>query len=144
MTFELLGPAIENLRKKVIPERVAAATNEVAVVLLDGLVQFTPVDTTKALSNWQVGLGDALSGVIPARVPGVGGSTKAAAAAETVAAGRRALTNRRVGTEIHVANNAPYIELLNDGTHSAQPGNFVAKARVLAQVQIRNTKIDLS
>lgn len=142
MTFDLLAPAIRKLRKD-IPERVAEATNEVAIVFLESVIRFTPVDTTKALSNWQVSLNEATEGVIGARVPGVAGSTKAASAAEAVAAGRRELRNRRVGIEIHISNNAPYIDLLNDGSISEQPGNFVAKARVLTEIQIRNTKIKL-
>ena len=53
--------------------RVAVSTAE---TILGDLVYKTPVDTSQALSNWQVSLGSPIDNKIPPYFPGEGGSMR--------------------------------------------------------------------
>lgn len=142
MTFELLPAAMADLQRR-IPLIVAEATNQVAEDIHFTAADNTPVDTTKALSNWRVGVGGAPGGVIGPQVPGLGGATKQASLAATVAEGKTEMEGRRVGIPIHISNNAPYIEGLNNGSISQQPGAFVQLAELAGQRKIAATRLNL-
>ena len=142
MTFELLPAAIGRLHKRVYRE-VNKATQKVAAVILETAADGTPVDTTQALSNWQVGKGSGPNSFIGPRVPGSAGSTKLASLRITVDQGKYAMKNRVVGSTIHIVNNAPYIDGLNDGTISRQPAGFVQKAMLAGDSQLAATRLDL-
>lgn len=143
MTIHNLSAAIKKLRER-IPVAVNEATKEVAIEILSVAASNTPVDTTKAISNWQIGVGSAPSGVVPPHVPGSAGSTKGQSLAITVDKGKAKLVNRKVGSDIHVTNNADHIDGLNDGTISKQPGQFVQKAELAGTIKIANTKLRLT
>jgi len=116
---------------------------KVASVILETAAANTPVDTTQALSNWQIGIGSGPSSFIGPKVPGKFGSTKPASLTITVREGKSAMKGRTVGSEIHIVNNAPYIDGLNDGTISRQPSAFVQKAILAGNNQLAATRLDL-
>lgn len=140
MTFDLLAGQISKIRKQ-IPEEVNKATQKVAKVILETAAGNTPVDTTKAISNWQVTQNRSASSILGPKVPGTKGSTRQASLQITIDEGVAAMKGRRVGTEIHIANNAPYIDGLNDGSSRTQPGAFVEKANLAGRIQIQQTQI---
>ena len=98
------------------------------------LVSATPVDTGRARSNWMVQLGSASS---ETRDPMPEGQLLSEAAA-TISAYRS--TPAGPGPEIHITNNLPYIQRLNEG-HSAQaPAAFVEQAIQVAYSAVRKAK----
>ena len=104
-----------------------------ARVILRQLAYNTPVDTSEALSNWLVGIGGKVSGVIPARVPGSKGSTQRFSAEETIAEGLRAIDEAQPGQSIFISNNTPQIVPLNYGQHSQQGYGFVEYSLLYAR-----------
>lgn len=143
MTFANLASAIASLRAE-IPKLVSVETVKIAKVVLKVASENTPVDTTKAISNWQVGVGNAPTNVLNPYVPGSGGSTQIASIIATNNVGAAKLNRRKYGQTIHIVNNADYIEGLNDGSISRQPGGFVEKAIVAGNKALLAANIDLS
>ena len=113
-----------------------AAKRRKAVAVVRYLAYHTPVDTSKALSNWQVGIGGPVSTVRQAFFHGEHGSTLSASAENTINYAKAVLEEVKAGEPIYISNLLPYIRVLNDGTHSKQPGGFVEAAMLIA----RNTK----
>lgn len=118
------------LRKelRVIQKKIDFIVKDVANTVLESLVDNTPVDTSQALSNWIVTIDGPGFGTRAAFVLGKGGSSKAASASQTVSVGKAVIGLKRPGESIFITNNLDYIEQLNAGTISAQPGQFVEKA----------------
>lgn len=105
--------------------RKAALAADAAVVLA------TPVDTGRARSNWLVELDVAAIGTIPPYVPGSGlgvGETENASRAMEQGAGVIAKYKADKNREIHITNNLPYIQRLNEGSSQQAPENFVEQA----------------
>lgn len=112
-----------------------------ATAILKDLVTVTPVDTSQALSNWQIGLGEAPSGKLPPYSPGLGGSTADKSAAAAIRAGIAILQKKKPGVTIFITNNLPYIRRLNDGYSKQAPAGFVERSaligRKIAEVKIK-------
>jgi hypothetical protein len=131
-------------RATVIPQRVAEIKKQVASAVLTRVVLDTPVDTSRAKSNWQVNLGSAAVGTIPAHEPGHAGSTAAASEQETIRQGQSVIAGAKAGVDIHITNNLPYIGLLNDGWSTQAPAGFVQSAAIDASHVVQNAKIIVS
>ena len=143
MTFSLLPSAIRSLGERITRE-VNRVVKEVAKEILETAADGTPVDTTKALSNWQVGVGSTPVGVLGPRVPGLGGVTKAASLSATVNDGVGKMQGRKVGVPIHIANNAHYIDGLNDGSISKKGDHFVEDALVQGRIRLSTSRLRLN
>lgn len=130
----LLGLA-QRLEKKI--ERIEEDANQrsirVGIGILEDLVNVTPVDTSKALSNWQVGIGARPQRDIPAYVFGMFGSTREASASQAILRGTTALKSKKPGQTIYISNLTPYIGDLDRGSSRQFAGNFKARARLLAR-----------
>ena len=137
MSFDLLPAAIKVLSKR-IPKVVALATNRVAYEMHESIIDSTRVDTSKAISNWQVSVGIGNSSYIPAHVEGKAGSTWATSRHTSLTKGGQAVKGRKVGTDIHIVNNAPYIEKIEDA-----PG-YESVAALAFRVQVAATNLRLS
>lgn len=115
-----------------LPERVSRIAAEVADEIMHVLEapppEGTPVDTSKALSNFQVGLGTPVSDVIGPLVPGQKGSTQAASSTAALAIAAETLTLKKPGETIYISNALPYIRRLNDEGYSKQSDHFVERA----------------
>ena len=103
------------------------------IAVLRDLVGVTPVDTSKALSNWQVGLGQRPISAIPAYVTGVKGSTRATSAEQAIAQGTALLRSKKPGQTVYISNLTPYIKELDTGSSRQFAGGFKARARIVAR-----------
>ena len=101
----------------------------VATVMLEQLVYTTPVDTSKAESNWQVSIGTpAAGGALPPFYPGVKGSTAEASAQAAIDAGMAVLKTKQPGETIYISNVTPYIKALNGGSSRQAAPGFIERA----------------
>lgn len=125
----------ERLEKKAksVDKSASDAAVKVALTIVGDLAYQTPVDTSKALSNWIVTLDAPTSEKIKPHFPGQKGSTYRASAAETLADAKRVLTNKKPGQAVYISNNQPYIKRLNDEGYSPQNDHFVERAVLLGR-----------
>jgi len=130
-----------------MPKRIETAANKVAVSVSAfveaELTMVTPVDTTKALSNWIVSIGVPAYNDIGARVPGYFGYTATASRAATLAAAQAALAMKRPGQLVYIGNNAPYIRDLNNGSSKQEPAGFVERAAMRGRNKVATYKLNL-
>lgn len=119
------------IRAKRIEENADALVRKVALAVDTAVVMATPVDEGRARSNWQVGIGEAPEGIKEPYSPGKGGDTGAANAQEAIEQGKRIIHRYTKGSTIHITNNLPYIQRLNDGWSAQAPAGFVEKAVVI-------------
>lgn len=119
-------------------------TREAASIVVDVLVDRTPIDTTKAVSNWQVGINRPVRTIIPPHFPGKLKSTEYASTRETKNLAEEKIKEYVKHGVIYVSNHVPYIQGLNNGTISAQASGFVEAAVVSAQLRLQNLKINVS
>ena len=109
-------------------EFTAAETRSVVFETLKELGNSTPVDTTNARSNYQVGIGIAPQGE-------VGITSQASMVAKGLAVLRRYKTVDQ--GEVFLVNNVPYIGVLNAGSSTQAPAGFIDSAitRAIAKAQ---------
>lgn len=121
----------------VIEEAPNKVASSVALLLVDGLTTDTPVDTSKAISNWLLSLDDPVFIELDAYFEGLRGSTATASKAEAVSFAESKLKNKKPGQDIFIANNAPYIRDLNDGSSAQAPALFIERRAFLVRQQIK-------
>lgn len=123
-------------RAEQIKVEASNAAVSAAMTIVGDLAFTTPVDTSEAVSNWQVTLGSPTSSNIAPHFPGELGSTRNASAAETIAQAKATLSGKKPGQPIYITNNTPYISDLNNGTSRQQPAGFVERAVLLGRLQL--------
>ncbi len=132
-------------RIKVRAAKVVTNTDKlvrsVALAADQAIVSGTPVDTGRARSNWIVQLDSASDSVIEAYAPGKKGVTAAANTQAAIDQGEAVIHNYQSGKEIHITNNLPYIQELNDGSSKQAPANFVESAVQAAVAKINAARI---
>lgn len=135
-----LANRLEKVATK-LDETASDAAVKVASEILKDLLNVTPVDTSKALSNWQIGLGSPPDARLKPYFPGLGGSTQEASANAALKAGLDVLKGKKAGVTIYITNNLPYIRRLNDGYSKQAPAGFVERAvligRKKAEIKIK-------
>ena len=91
----------------------------VALDIDSALVLTTPVDTGRARSNWQVSIGKTAAGTID----------EIKSPSETIGNAKSELAKLRDSDDrIHITNNLPYIQRLNEGWSPQQPAGYVDTA----------------
>ena len=117
-------------RANTLGDNLTKTVRRVAITADAALVLGTPVDTGRARSNWIVALGAPASQVIEPYSPGKAGSTEGANTQAALDQGESVITDYVAGQdmEIHITNNLPYIQRLNDGYSAQAPANFVETA----------------
>lgn len=120
-------------KAKAIDKTVSDMAVKVAMNLLNTLVYRTPVDTSAALSNWQVRLDSPAMNFIQPYVPGYNGYTQTASAAQTLLVGNAVLENKKPGQTIYISNSTPYIRKLNSGSSRQAPAGFVEASVLVAR-----------
>lgn len=136
-----LASQMSKMAKEVEKESAKHASS-LALIILRIVPSETPVDTSKAISNWQVGIGSPPNSQIEAHFEGLAGSTYSSSLERTYDLGSKKLKNRKVGQVIYISNNADYIGKLNAGSSKQAPQGFI-EAGVLKAVSIfRNSKND--
>lgn len=136
-------------RPKRLAEKLSRTSVVLAQMLVDELVSVTPegtpVDTSKALSNWQITLDSPNASEIDAHFPGSKKSTYTQSAEATRQAAKVVLKSKKAGQKLYVSNAAPYIHDLNyNGTSKQSPMFFVneavEKVRLMAPLVYRGIK----
>lgn len=74
--------------------------------VLDVATSLTVIDTSKAVSNWQVSLDSPINIGIGAHVKGKGGETGSASITVAKTDARNELINKKVGQSIFIVNNS--------------------------------------
>lgn len=120
------------VRAEDVQHRADELTRKVALAIDQAIVMGTPVDTGRARSNWIVQLDDAPDTVIPPYSPGEAGSTSGANTQAALDQGQRTIQGYTTGRVIHIVNNLPYIQRLNDGWSRQAPAHYVEKATLEA------------
>lgn len=108
-----------------------------AIAIVRELLQSTPVDTTEALSNWQV-TGGAVSGPIPPHVPGKAGATRAASLGIAFQAAEQAVAANRHSDVLVIFNAAGHIRKLNEGSSAQAPAGFIERAILVGKLAARS------
>jgi hypothetical protein len=130
-------PALE----KAVNEKV----KETVLDLQSELVRVTPVDTSQALSNWQVELHAKTPGSRPAFRVGMKGSTATYSRQQAMSKARGAVKSRKNGVPVFTSNELDYMEELNNPpgkSRQAAPGFIeAATRRVWARSKQRKLKI---
>lgn len=123
-----------------IENKASSIASECALKIVDNLAHVTPVDTSKALSNWIVTLDEpAYFSILPYSV-GFKGSTQSESASQTVEQAKKVLADKKPGQKIFITNNLRYIRVLNDGSSDQTSAGFVERAELIGRKFIANVK----
>lgn len=141
-SLDNLARRLERLSDRLVENRTKLV-KKVAVTVDQAIVTATPVDSGRARSNWIVSIGAPVTAPIPAYSEGKGGSTAAANTAAATAQAQAVIGSYRgaAGQEIHITNNLPYIQKLNDGSSAQAPANFVESAINEGLTAVRNSNL---
>lgn len=104
-----------------------------ALTIVGDLVYHTPVDTSQALSNWDVTVGAPADDPHGPYFAGKHGSTLQQSAAQALTVAKQTLKDKKPGQPIFIANNLPYIVPLNRGSSAQVPAGFVERAVLLGR-----------
>lgn len=128
-----LAARMDALATRIAEDSNQRAVNAAEAILKDLVFVATPVDTSTALSNWQVGLGAPDAQYRFPFFAGEKGSTRGQSAQAAYAEGVKKLQAKKPGETIYISNATPYIKQLDEGS-SAQfrfPGGFKARAAIV-------------
>lgn len=126
---------------KDVKKRINRFKINFAKTILFLLVERTPVDTSKALSNWIVGLGKQKDRKIEAHKIGVSGSTQSISAGVTMSLGGAIIQRAKVGEIVYITNNVDYIELLNMGYSTQAERHYIQHCVADAVERMKREKI---
>lgn len=110
--------------KKEYAGRIDTLVQKVSFDLFSKVIMRSPVDKGTFRNNWQVGINQKPSGVVTGKDPGAvnqtgAGSSKAKGKAEGITA------KAKGGDVVHMVNNLPYAERIEDGYSPQAPGGVV-------------------
>lgn len=120
---------------------VTRVVRKTALVADQAVVTGTPVDTGRARSNWITRMGEAEDSTIDPYSPGEGGSTGPQNTQAAIEQCQRVVASYQLGGNIHITNNLPYIQRLNDGHSQQAPANFVETAVLEAVEAVKKEKV---
>ena len=109
-----------------------------AKYLVAELIKETPVDTSRALSNWLINFGAPSNAGTIDFVPGVAGSTEGTNTAAAIQRAHTILDGKIPGEAIYISNVVRYIVYLNQGTSKQAPALYVENAILRAKVALRS------
>lgn len=153
-TLTDLADQMDALAKR-IPAFAKETTDDVALSILNDLVQVTPVDVGTALSNWQLTLDAPAADVLPAFVPSPKGRMKDGKwqhAVDPVVTAQNnlprvldeaklVLAGRVPGQDVFITNNLPYIKTLDEGSSEQAPSGFIDRAIILGREVVAKAKL---
>lgn len=133
-----LAARLEKLATEVESATVKPST-DCALAIVEYLAYNTPVDTSMALSNWQVFIGGyPVGNQIQPHYFGFGGTTQKVSAEKTIKLAKEKLETKKAGETIYIANFKAYIKVLNERGGKYLPPGFVDKALLQGKLKIRN------
>lgn len=124
-----------------IDEAVNVLTRNTVQAIADDVIDHTPVDTTEHASNWQVAVNQRAYFALPAIVEGSRGSTAPQSRAAAKSHVKRGLADKLPGEMVDLANLAPVIEDLNNGTSTQEPAGMVERAIRKGQLYLTTAKL---
>lgn len=136
-TLKSLKPRLDKVDKK-IQKEVSEASKVAALGIVKYLAFATPVDTSQALSNWQVGIDTRVNTEIDAHFLGgtvmrqPKGSTQSQSANRTIALAKAEIKNKKPGQTINITNNLDYIQELEEGK-SPKNSYFVERSLIVGE-----------
>ena len=107
---------------------VAKAGSE--AVLRDWL-EVMPVDTSEAISNTRIGVGERPVGTLRPFFFGRRGSTREASADRALQEGLTELQRKKPGQDVFISNTAPHIGDLDRGSSAQFAGGFLPRALIV-------------
>jgi hypothetical protein len=110
-----------------IPERGNDVKKAFAKEFLTAVVPATPVKSGKARSNWMVGVGKKNAATR---------SQVSRSGDVALTQGARIISGAKVGQAIHISNNLPYIQRLNEGWSAQAPAGFIERAYQSAKAML--------
>ena len=111
-----------------------------AILILRELAYRTPVDTSKAISNWRITLGRrAKNATLDPHIVGKAGSSKFESAEITISKGIVKLKDKKAGQKIYISNTLDYIDDLDYGK-SMQNSQFVKQSIEVALFKVKRLK----
>lgn len=133
----------KRLRKRAddLPEAANRVAKQVAQTIVNDLAHVTPVDTSQAISNWQLGIDDRPDTPIEPHYPGERGSTYSASASQTIEEAEAELKTKQPGQTIYISNVLRYIGRLNEGSSAQAPAGFVERAVLLGRLVVDKAKL---
>lgn len=131
---------ILNKKLKQIKEDASETAKATAIAIVEQLALDTPVDTSQALSNWQVSLNNPVSSEIGPYVGGEFGSSFGASFSATVNNARSVLASKKPSQPIYISNVLDYIADLNAGSSKQAPAGFVESAILKGRKKAKNLK----
>jgi hypothetical protein len=119
------------------------AVRDCASAVARSVIEATPADTGKAMSNWIAQLDAPSAGQREAHVPGTAGSTADINGQAAINQAIDVIRRYRAGQNrsINITNNLPYIGALNDGHSKQAPSEFVRIATFDGIASIRGAKL---
>lgn len=130
------------LQKKLeIKQRANLAKVKLAQTIAFNLIMATPIDTSKALSNWIASLNNPKSKVIKAHFVGIDGSTHDQSSLMAYLIANEIVQRAKIGQSIYITNSVDYIDLLNQGYSNQAPVRFIEKAVNKSVNQLKGMKI---
>jgi hypothetical protein len=126
------------LRGEAVAKNTDRLVRKVILAVDQAVVISTPVDTGRARLNWRPQIGSAATEALP--VPSTPSAGLNTALAEGVAVVAR-YKGGRVSPVVHITNNLPYIQRLDEGHSKQAPIGFVHTAVLTATGAIKNVKV---
>lgn len=123
--------ALDGLANTVVIESTSAMLRE--------LVEVTPVDTSEAVSSWEVGIGVRPPAERAPFFPGRRGSTRGASSAKAIEEGLAAIKAKRPGQSVYLSNAAPHIGDLDSGSSRQFAGGFVNRSLIVFRITFQAT-----
>lgn len=124
-------------RADMIDDLSASAVTWLAKRIVSELIRQTPVDTSRALSNWQVWVGRKGNSSNVDFAKGTHGSTRGASIAKAIRKAHAAIDARDRGQILYISNVVRYIVYLNDGTSRQAPAMFVETIVLKAKLELK-------
>lgn len=135
------------IRLDKLPRQIKIAASKAAIEaskrLLERLWADTPVDTTKALSNWLVGIGKSSKYSREPYVAGFAGYTKTQSTAAARVVAFSVLEKKKPGQRIFITNNVNYIRRLNEGYSRQAPAGYIENAVFVVKYSMRSYKLNI-
>lgn len=121
--------------------QVVELKRQIVIAIVTDLAYKTPVDTSQALSNWDVSTGQPITVKHGPYFAGFAGSTKGVSAIETIARAVQAAKQFKPNETAYIANNQPYIRKLNDGWSAQAPAGFAQRAVIIGRKTMQQFKL---
>lgn len=123
-----------------IPKQVNQLKIDVALTVQYELTDRTPVDTTKAVSDWKVTRIAPFPNDPEPYFPGFNGYTASSSIAAARVDAEKNLRGTKPGETVFIVNNADYIIDLNNGSSKQAPAGFVEASVMIGRRKIKDFK----